>query len=150
MIVYSEKDHRGNELLKNSGKGASTDSPVNKIQWGDLENWTPSDASAGGLTLTINSANKTKVGKFVLVQFDITYPTNSNGSNASVGGMPDSCASTIQSSLISISTLGFQLKGVISGTSCAIKDAATDVAVTNLSLSGKRILLTTIYLAASL
>ena len=44
----------------------------------------PTDASGAGLSLTMNNAGRyTKIGRFVNVQFDITYATNSDGNLAS-------------------------------------------------------------------
>jgi len=149
MKVYSEKDHRGNELLKNSGKGVDFDSAFNRIQWGDLEDWTPTDGSGASLSLTINSAKKTKVGKFVLVQFDITYPVTASTANAKISGMPDSCDSAIYLSLISIASISLKLRPFLNGTNIEIKDTV-DVAKQNVALSGGRILLTVIYLTGTL
>tara|TARA_R100000353_G_scaffold155558_1_gene114469 strand:+ start:4159 stop:5787 length:1629 start_codon:yes stop_codon:yes gene_type:complete len=45
--------------------------------------YAPADASGAGLTLTNNTtATYTKIGRMVYVQFDITYPSNSNSAAA--------------------------------------------------------------------
>lgn len=50
--------------------------------------WTPSDASGAALTFTAVTARYTKVGKMMLAQFRLTYPSTANGSTASIGGLP--------------------------------------------------------------
>ena len=47
--------------------------------------YTPTDASGAGLSLTINTtAAYTKIGRMMYVQFDITWPSNSNTTDASI------------------------------------------------------------------
>ena len=51
--------------------------------------WTPTDASGAGLTITSNyNAVYTKVGRFVYVQFDVTWASNSNNATAALGNLP--------------------------------------------------------------
>jgi hypothetical protein len=50
-------------------------------------NWTATDASGAGLSLTAYG-NYTKIGRTVFWQAYVLYPTTSNGSVAAVGGLP--------------------------------------------------------------
>ena len=52
--------------------------------------WTPTDASGGGLSLTVVAAAcvYTKIGRLVHANLSVTYPTTSDGNRASIGGLP--------------------------------------------------------------
>lgn len=50
--------------------------------------WTPVDTSGAGLALTVSDASYQKNGNFCTVVFNITFPTNANGSPAGIGGIP--------------------------------------------------------------
>jgi hypothetical protein len=60
--------------------------------------WTPTDASGGALTLAIVSATYTKVGRLVVLQAEITYPTTASSTGAAIGGLPFTPASNGASS----------------------------------------------------
>lgn len=57
--------------------------------------WTPIDASGAGLTLTVDAASYTKIGNFVFVTGTLSYPTTSNGSFATIGGLPFTTANQL-------------------------------------------------------
>jgi len=46
--------------------------------------WTPTDNSGAGLTITVNGAQYTKIGRTVTINFEITFPSTANGNNVSV------------------------------------------------------------------
>lgn len=50
--------------------------------------WTPVDASGAALTFTGVDASWIKVGKMVMAQGTITFPSTANGSNNVIGGLP--------------------------------------------------------------
>jgi len=51
--------------------------------------WTPTDQSGAGLTFgTFSSCKYIKIGQMVTIIGLIGYPTTTNGSNASIGGLP--------------------------------------------------------------
>ena len=54
----------------------------------EVGTWTPSDASGAGLTLTVNSANYVRVGNAVHLQAYFVFPSTSNTSVLTVGGLP--------------------------------------------------------------
>lgn len=58
--------------------------------------WTPIDQSGGGLSLTVDHAYYTKVGRVVHFQCYITYPVNSDNTYvATLGGLPFASAKTM-------------------------------------------------------
>lgn len=54
--------------------------------------WTPVDVSGAGLTLSVASANYTKIGNTVRLEAFITYPATASGASAFIGGLPFSSA----------------------------------------------------------
>jgi hypothetical protein len=50
--------------------------------------WTPTDASGAGLTLTVSSNRYTKIGRQVTVTALITYPSTASGAYLTIGGLP--------------------------------------------------------------
>jgi len=87
------------QMLQNGGgivfsnSSALTNSTLNDYETGT---WTPTDASGAGLTLTNYSGNcyYTKVGRLVTASFILNFPTNSNSSGATIGGLPFTLLST--------------------------------------------------------
>lgn len=57
---------------------------------GDYEEgtWTPTDGSGASLSLTVTSANYTKIGNVVTVHCYVSYPVTSSSVNASIDGLP--------------------------------------------------------------
>ena len=55
---------------------------ANKLDDVEYGTYSVADASSGGLTLTVRYAVYKKVGQLVHVEFDIDYPSNTNGANA--------------------------------------------------------------------
>jgi hypothetical protein len=99
--------------------------------------WTPTDGSAAGLTLTVNTAKYTKVGRLVVVHGNITYPVTASGANAQINGFPFTEADSAAGALY---TNGAGSGTVILVTSTiANLHAAGGVAITNANLSGKNI-----------
>jgi len=62
--------------------------------------WTPVDGSGAGLSLSVTSASYIKIGKLVFINTYLTYPSNSNGTIASIGGLPYTAGSGNQYSYI--------------------------------------------------
>jgi hypothetical protein len=50
--------------------------------------WTPTDASGASLSLTVNAASYTKIGRSCYISAYITYPTNSSIAAQQLGGLP--------------------------------------------------------------
>lgn len=53
-----------------------------------IGSWTPTDASGASLTLTVVAAGYTQIGNMVHAYATVTYPSNANGSQAIIGGLP--------------------------------------------------------------
>jgi len=79
----------GNLVIGTSGKGidfSATPGTGTSELLSDYEEgtWTPADASGAGLTLTVNQATYTKVGRLVNAQLYITYPATVDASGAAI------------------------------------------------------------------
>jgi hypothetical protein len=87
----------GNFVVGTSGQGidfSATPGTGTSELLDDYEEgtWTPTDASGAGLTLSVASANYTKIGDTVRLQAQITYPSNVSGASVVIGGLPFSSA----------------------------------------------------------
>lgn len=67
-------------------QSASTD--ANTLDDYEEGTWTPTDGSGAGLSFSQAYGRYIKVGKFVNVWIDITYPSTANGSNAAISSFP--------------------------------------------------------------
>ena len=76
----------GGQITFPATQSASSD--ANTLDDYEEGTWTPTDASAAGLTLTTQYAKYTKIGNMVYFCAEITYPSNSDGNRVSVGGLP--------------------------------------------------------------
>jgi hypothetical protein len=97
---FSIKQTDGTVILKNGDAGANgtgitfpatqnASSNVNTLDDYEEGTWTPTDTSGAGLTLTgITSARYVKIGKRVFCDLEVGYPTTSNTSLVSIGGLP--------------------------------------------------------------
>jgi len=66
----------------------SASSDANTLDDYEEGTWTPNDASGAGLSLTINVATYVKIGKIVILSYNLSYPSTANGSSAILGGLP--------------------------------------------------------------
>ena len=55
-------------------------------------NWTPVDSSGAGLSFPAASGSYTIIGNMVFAYFSLQYPTNTNGANSLIGGLPATVA----------------------------------------------------------
>ncbi len=120
--------------------------------------WTPSDGSGAGLSLTNNTtATYTKTGRFVHIQFDVTFPSTSNTSDAQLNGIPFNLAIPYGTGVV-----GWTDKDSANGVYCHIGTGNTvymmDNSASNSSgtqhldnneLSGKRVIGMATYYAAT-
>lgn len=111
--------------------------------------WTPIDGTVAGLTLTVTSANYTKIGRVVTAQCHVSYPTTADTHVATIGGLPyTSGTSTFVGTVISGAGAGNgPVSCQVSGTTLIIwgTSGGTSVQVTNANLSGKVVLATVSY-----
>lgn len=108
--------------------------------------WTPTDGSGAALALTIVNATYSSMSNQVTFTSTITYPTTANGSNAIISSTARAANQQTLVQAFSIG-LGIALVGVISagGTSIALYNATTGVAVTNTTLSGATVIISGTY-----
>jgi hypothetical protein len=84
----------GNATPATSGAGItfpatqSASSNANTLDDYEEGNWTPTDASGASLSFSVSGASYTKIGRTVFLTMYITYPTTSNSTPASIGGLP--------------------------------------------------------------
>jgi len=84
----------GNATPSTSGSGitfpATQSASTNANTLDDYEegDWTPTDASGAGLTLTVNGAQYVKIGRMVYGWLWITYPSTASGADAVIKGLP--------------------------------------------------------------
>lgn len=99
--------------------------------------WVPSDVSGGGIALNVLNARYTRVGNLVTVSAWITYPVNSNGSQAIIGNLPFAQSSPYGGmGFTAFSTAGPLFARTNDGSSLLFVDV-NNANVTNAMLSGK-------------
>ena len=106
--------------------------------------WTPIDASGQSLSLTINYATYTKVGRLVHVEFDIVYPTTSNTANARIS-LPVTGVSIYFSGIVgwSDNNTNVKIHGVSSSFAYFMDGGdptSGNIHISNSGLSGKRLI----------
>jgi hypothetical protein len=101
--------------------------------------WTPADASGAGLTLSVTSARYTKVGRFVSLTGDVTYPATADASQALIGGAPFSPATSVPGAVAHNSAAAISVSQIsVSGGNPVVNfSTSTGGAVSNTNLSGK-------------
>jgi hypothetical protein len=132
---------------------AHSSSNANTLDDYEEGTWTPTDASGAGLSLTINSAFYTKIGRQVSIQAFITYPSTASGSTAYLGGMPFTPLSN--SNYFSPSVINTNAGIVIAArpqsatNTIALINTSTNTDITNLTFSGKIVLFSATYFTAT-
>jgi hypothetical protein len=58
------------------------------LNWYEEGNWTPTDVSGAGLTITVNYCSYVRIGKQVTINAFLTFPATANASNINIGGLP--------------------------------------------------------------
>ena len=110
---------------------------------GTLADWTPTDGSGAGLSLTINSAKIRSIGPLRIGHLDVTYPATADGTSAIIDGLPTAGAYTGAFALKTVGA-GSAVLAVLSGTTLAPL-AAGAAAVTNANLSGAQVIVSFFY-----
>jgi hypothetical protein len=106
--------------------------------------WTPADNSGAGLTITVQSARYTKIGRMVYVTAYIIYPATASATAAALSGLPFTAANLEFSPFSSTSGSGtaISIQGNQNSTNMTIVTPANfNVAVPNATLSGAGIIL---------
>ena len=102
--------------------------------------WTPTDASGAGLTLSVTSANYTKIGNTVRLSAFITFPTTVSGASVLLGGLPYVSAN-------------YSIGAVRSTVACGATALSSNIyvndpfntAITNVQLTGSLFIFTVVY-----
>lgn len=104
--------------------------------------WVPFDQSGSSLSFTDVSGGYTVIGNMVFAYGTVTYPTNSDGAGAVIGGLPFACANqpyafgnftAVSNSVSRASLIAYAL---INTTLMNLLDETTDNSVLNSILSG--------------
>lgn len=127
---------------------------VNALDDYEEGTWTPANASADSVTITVQSAFYRKVGSLVAVQAYIIFPTTSGSSAATVSGLPYNGVAGAGS--YGAFTVGYSdytadfriLKLVPSNGNFDFRVPAGGGNLTNANLSGKSIIFSGVYAAA--
>lgn len=102
--------------------------------------WTPADVSGAGLTITVNRATYTKIGRTVTASFDISYPVTANGTAAQIS-LPESTSTANLGTLAApyCSTAAAGLTGIVTNGRIVFYYGAPSANVPNSVFSGARI-----------
>jgi hypothetical protein len=115
------------------------------------DTWTPIDGSGAGLAFTSVEANYVRLGPLVVATGTLTYPATGSASNAVIGGLPVTSATTVRTQASGVvantKTLTLAYRVTPNATTCALVNSTTLAAVTNSALSGGTVSFTVIYLA---
>jgi len=106
--------------------------------------WVPADLSGAALSLTVNSATYVKIGKEVTAQFDVTYPTTANGSNALISLPFLVTSGVIYSASIAYYSTTTSITGAYVGVGVTFIHAGNTV-MTNAQMTAGRVIGTTTY-----
>jgi hypothetical protein len=68
-----------------NNSSALTNSTLNDYETGT---WTPTDGSGASLSLTVNSASYTKIGRLVYAWCYVTYPVTASSATTTIAGFP--------------------------------------------------------------
>lgn len=119
------------------------------LNWYEQGTWTPTDDSGAGLSLTVNNANYTRVGRLITVSAQLSYPANASASNAKIGGLPfASAASTVATTQL-YNNAGIAAAGQIGGSSASInvrQSASILTAYSNVTIASTLFMFTLTYM----
>lgn len=113
--------------------------------------WTPTDQSGAGLSLTVNGATYTKIGRIVYICFYVDFPATASSANVTIGGLPytSQSANTVLSYVTGrcgYSTAG-QVIGQIGANSSQITlyGSAGTTSITNANMSSQYLIFSGCY-----
>lgn len=112
--------------------------------------WTAVDASGAGLVLGNTLGTYVKVGKLVVAQGRVDYPTTASSAQALIGGLPFTVGTSSGGGVIHFCTTGVPVTLFVNtGATTFLVDDYSGAALTNTQLSTKIILFTVIYVAVA-
>lgn len=116
---------------------ASTD--PNVLDHYDEQDWTPTDGSGAGLTLTVNSARCTKAGRKFVLTANITFPVTADATAATISGSPFNDGNISIGSVQATGGGGVDAATINSSGNVQFWISGTGAAPTNAALSGQTI-----------
>lgn len=133
----------GNLVIGTSGKGidfsSTSQAPgMTSELLRDYEEgtWTPTN---NYVTLTVNAAQYTKVGRLVYASFDVTFPVNAQGNLAEIMGLPYAVGGTVKTASVTWTNYGSALFLTAEYNTGGPLYNTAGAGVTNANLSGKRV-----------
>lgn len=131
----------GNLVIGTSGKGidfSATPGTGTSELLSDYEEgtWTPIN---NYVTLTVNAAQYTKVGRLVYASFDVTFPVNAQGNLAEIMGLPYGVNGTVKTASVTWTDYGSALFLTAEYYTGGPLYNTAGAGVTNANLSGKRV-----------
>lgn len=126
----------------------SASSDANTLDDYEEGTWTPTDGSGAGLSLTVNSAVYTKIGRLVTVSLYVSYPSTASGANAVINGLPfaSSISQVYSASVLSTNALLVPLARINQGESrITLYAISTTGNLTNANFSSSYVIFTITY-----
>ena len=136
----------GNFVPSTAGKGIDFSANTHAagmtselLNWYEVGNWTPTDASGAGLTLTVDKATYTRIGNLVSVFIRINYPVTASGATARIAGLPFNAGNDVYATSVVYTNVAL---GLVSHTIPSDNDISfttvggSGSAVSNAQLSG--------------
>jgi len=123
-------------------QSASTD--ANTLDDYEEGTWTPTDTSGASLTFTNNGSTYTKIGRAVILNFEIVWPSTSNTNAVSVS-LPFNSVSGNRAGLSAFSNTAGESNIYIQGSGSFLLYNDTGTQLTNANLSGKYLIVSITY-----
>lgn len=139
---------KGIDFTANTPQAGMTSQLLN---WYEEGNWTPTDGSGAGLTLTVSYAYYVRVGKQCTINMFITYPATASAAQATIGGLPFTIASSNYPPATFASNSGTALSGFGNATTKTISigtAASYAVAVSNATMTGANLVISLTYVVS--
>lgn len=116
--------------------------------------WTPTDASGASLSLTVVAADciAYKIGRWVFIFFDVTYPSTGNGANALIGGLPyaaQGLTNSMATGVLFIGSSTTNINVIVTNNAATFTIAQGATARTNSSLSTSTVRGSFMYIAGA-
>ena len=130
----------GNLIIGTAGKGidfSATAHPAGMTSelLADYEEgtWTPVDGSGAGLTYSAATGYYTKIGRIVIVVFNVVYPSTVDASAARIGGLPFTAANTANG--LNVGCFNINTSTQVSQPSIVANDTKFAALITNAGVS---------------
>jgi hypothetical protein len=120
------------------------------LNWYEEGTWTPTDGSGASLSLSVQSATYTRIGRSITAQAYVIYPSTASALAAKISGFPFAPISTANyysPTIINTTASVVACLRAYSGGIFAIVTANGNVDVTNAQLTGALVLFSLTYFA---